>query len=178
MTWNSLLWNNVSWFNKTGSIYAEILPSSCTDVEMDALALWPGLGLPYPHLGLAAEGDASRQWWLEEQLFLASSNFSQAQATALPWRHLHLRQNFLPVFPRHFCSVAPQATLTSSFGSRVCARRLGSVSREWLCVPVFEVTECLEALRFMCSSLIRPVLCILVWEKCSFQKHFVWFEQM
>lgn len=77
MTWHCLFWNIVfSWFSKTGSICAKILTPSCTDVEMDALALQPGLGLLYPHLGLAAERDGRRQWWVEkEQLFLAFSSF-------------------------------------------------------------------------------------------------------
>lgn len=51
---------SVSWFDKTGSICTEILTPSCTDVEMDALALQPGLGLPVP-----PSGTCCREGWEE-----------------------------------------------------------------------------------------------------------------
>ena len=138
-----------------------------------------GVGCHYHLPGICKEqGMGRRQWAVSSEqgrkgCFLPSVLF-QAQANAPPWGHLHLRQNFLPVFQWHLHSCSSKTKLIFSFGSRVSVESLSSVSREWLCGPT-----CLKPqIPWRKSESCVPALSglsafhILVWENCSFQKHF------
>ena len=98
----------------------------------------------------------------------------QAQANAPPWGHLHLRQNLLPVFQWHLHSCSFKTKLIFSFGSTVSVESLSSVSREWLCAPTCLKPQIPWRKWDSCVPDLSGLSAfhVLVWENCSFQKHF------
>ena len=173
---------SASWLDKTRGICYKInryclmtVLKSLFQVALIVLHRGPVLPLP-PTWDLQRARDGEEAVSSERGRkggFLPSVLF-QAQANAPPWGHLHLRQNFLPVFQWHLHSCSSKTKLIFSFGSRFSVESLSSVSREWLCAPT-----CLKPqIPWRKSNSCVPALSglsafhILVWKNCSFQKHF------